>query len=698
MNWLALIAVCLLTSLARAEPLALDRLKGEQDLRADVARLYDPSAARTFADVRGASFEHNRGRSLSLGFDYAALWLRFSVRNGARPTRWLLEVGEPTLDHVDLYVVHDDGRTEHFQGGDSLPFASRGVPHVNVAFELESPAHDAATYYLRVQSDEVLRAPLNAWLPDVYRREHDRDRLLAVLFLGALLLVAIYHVGVFMMVGQRENAWFALIALSLAAVLMSLGGQLGQLLLPNQPELADRLTSVSLAFAVVAVAFFTHAATAPLPVAKLTRVLLWVALSTLGLLAGVLVLPTGAGLRLLCLILLALTSSGPFILHLVRSYDIPELRWYRVAWYALIVSIPVAVLRYAGVVPDTRFSQCVLPVGLVAYCVTNSLALAALANRLRLEIASTNEKLVHNVEQLQQALVRAEVAHESAVRATKAKDEFLATMSHELRTPLNTIINIPQGLAGEFVRERSARCSQCDAAYLLDESDCIDGETRCEDCDGRGTLVEGTKVRYRGDGVRALRFLQKIERSGQHLLQMVNGVLDYSKLEAGRFQLVLGTVELDVLLREVIDQMIEPAQAKRIYLVLMSQEGTRPALRVDGVRLKQVLINLISNAIKFSEPESVVTVRWTSHADGESIAVEDQGIGIAPADHERIFTSFEQVHKGDTRKYGGTGLGLSISRSLVRMHGGDLSIRSALGKGATFTMRIPHAPRMEKAS
>jgi signal transduction histidine kinase len=368
------------------------------------------------------------------------------------------------------------------------------------------------------------------------------------------------------------------------------------------------------------------------------------------------------------------------------------MRLYTAGWYALILSIPVAILRYGGVLADGAISEWTLPVGFLVYCVGNSLALADLASRLREELRTMNVRLVNNVAELQQALVRAEEANEAARRATKAKDEFVATMSHELRTPLNAIINIPQGLIDEFVTLRSARCSACQASYLLDAADQVDEQTLCENCKQVGQLVEGTKVKFRGDEARCLRFLQKIERSGQHLLQMVNGVLDYSKLEAGRFELVLGSVDVDALIREVCDAMVDIALRKNITLEMLAPPAPEASLIADGLRLKQVLINLLANAIKFSEPATTVSIRATASAEGMLIEVEDRGIGIAPADHERVFTSFEQVHKGDTRKYGGTGLGLSISRSLVRMHGGELSLRSELGKGATFVVRLPRMP------
>ncbi|MET0284278.1 MAG: sensor histidine kinase [Polyangiales bacterium] len=691
---LTLLVLSLLTCVAQAQgPLALSALRGELDLAANVELLRDPEGKRSFADVRDdAAFVRHDGSALSFGFDYDALWLRFAAYNdSARATRWLLEVAEPSLDHVDLYVVHADGRTEHFVGGDALPFASRAIRHVHTTFALEAPAYDQARYYLRVQSDDVLRAPLRAWSPDAYRRQHERDSLFVVLCVGALLLVAVYHLGVSWMVRQKENAWFSLVALALLSVLMSLGGQFGQLLFDESPRLANKLPSLSLALAMLTVAFFAHSTIDELgTLPKLTFMLWVVALSTVGLVGFAIVTPSGLGLRVLATILLLLALSGPYLLSLLPTYDIPELFWYRFAWYALILSIPVAVLRYAGIVPDNVVTLHTLPVGLVSYTIANTLALAALANRLRGEIATVNDRLVNNVEQLRQALERAEDANEAARRATKSKDEFVATMSHELRTPLNTIINIPQGLAAEFVRERAATCAHCATAYLLDEGDVIDGETLCEHCGERGKLVEGTKVRFRGDDARALRFLRKIERSGHHLLQLVNGVLDYSKLEAGRLQLALGQVDMSMLLREVMEQMNDPAQRQGVRLVLACQ-GAQTTVEADASRLKQVLLHLVSNAIKFSAPGSTVTVRWRSTEDGERVEVEDRGIGIALENHERIFTSFEQVHKGDTRKYGGTGLGLSIARSLARMHGGELSVHSELGKGSTFTVQLPRA-------
>jgi signal transduction histidine kinase len=141
-------------------------------------------------------------------------------------------------------------------------------------------------------------------------------------------------------------------------------------------------------------------------------------------------------------------------------------------------------------------------------------------------------------------------------------------------------------------------------------------------------------------------------------------------------------------LGEIVDQMSDVAQGRGISIALTAADTSEPCF-IDPVRLRQVLLNLLSNAIKFSDLGSTLRLSWERDADADHIAVVDRGIGIAAENHERIFASFEQVHKGDTRKYGGTGLGLSISRSLVRMHGGELWVESQLGEGSTFKLTIP---------
>jgi signal transduction histidine kinase len=227
-------------------------------------------------------------------------------------------------------------------------------------------------------------------------------------------------------------------------------------------------------------------------------------------------------------------------------------------------------------------------------------------------------------------------------RANQHKAEFLANMSHELRTPLNSILGFSQ---------------------LLLEGD--------------GGMLTGDQ---RQD-------VDIIAQNGQHLLALINDLLDISKLEAGKAQLHRGEVEVEPLISECVESVRSLAKTKKLDLsASVSAEVGR--VFADGPKLKQVLLNLLGNAIKFTETGSV---RITAERQGAElrVSVRDTGIGVPVEDTERIFESFQQGKSGISGKYQGTGLGLAICRQLVEMHGGRIWVKSAAGQGSTFTFTIP---------
>ena len=227
-------------------------------------------------------------------------------------------------------------------------------------------------------------------------------------------------------------------------------------------------------------------------------------------------------------------------------------------------------------------------------------------------------------------------------RANQHKSEFLANMSHELRTPLNSILGF---------------------SPLLLEGD-------------GGMLTHDQR-----------QDVDIIAQNGQHLLILINDLLDISKLEAGKAQLNRGEVEVEPLISECIESVRSLAKNKKLELTAsVSAEVGR--VFADGPKLKQVLLNLLGNAIKFTETGSV---RVTAERQGAElvISVRDTGIGVPPEDAERIFESFQQGQSGISGKYQGTGLGLAISRRLVEMHGGRIWVKSTPGQGSNFTFTIP---------
>ncbi len=294
---------------------------------------------------------------------------------------------------------------------------------------------------------------------------------------------------------------------------------------------------------------------------------------------------------------------------------------------------------------------------------------------------------------LRQNMEELAVALEAAKEASRLKSEFLATVSHELRTPLNAIVNIPGSLLKEMSPTLAWLCPRCGERFQPDEDRVgrqgQEMRQNCPDCDAPMDLdVLPVSV----DIDKHSRFLQMLQTSGRHLLSVVNDILDFSKLEAGKMKLFPEEVRIEQVLQETESTMSQLAYDKDIELVFRLASGPRTIV-ADTVKLSQMLINLVGNAIKFTPSKGRVEVTVGDVQTGEETMVEfsvmDTGIGI-PADRiGLIFESFRQLDGSHTRQHGGTGLGLSITKKLVELHGGSISVESELGKGSTFSFRLP---------
>jgi len=246
---------------------------------------------------------------------------------------------------------------------------------------------------------------------------------------------------------------------------------------------------------------------------------------------------------------------------------------------------------------------------------------------------------------IQNARLFREIAEKSRQleAASRHKSEFLANMSHELRTPLNAIIGFSEVLLERMFGEVNAK-----------------------------------QIEYLGD----------ILSSGQHLLSLINEILDLSKVEAGRMELELTTFDLPQTLETALTLVRERATKHGITLDLKVDERLGNFVG-DERKIRQVLLNLLSNAVKFTPEGGRVNVA-AAPADGAvRIAVSDSGIGIAPEDQGAIFEEFRQVGGASAQKQEGTGLGLTLAKKFVELHGGQIWVESELGKGSTFTFTLP---------
>ena len=248
-------------------------------------------------------------------------------------------------------------------------------------------------------------------------------------------------------------------------------------------------------------------------------------------------------------------------------------------------------------------------------------------------------------EQLRLSAERMSLANAELSRAARLKDEFLAGMSHELRTPLNAVLGMSEALLEEM----------------------------------NGPLTPKQR-----------KSVNLIERSGRHLLTLINDILDLSKIEAGKMELEILPVNIQSLCQTSLSFVMEIAHSKNIRLTVQIDEELEN-VNLDERRIRQVLINLLSNAVKFTPEGGQVELSVRFFRDRETLefAVSDTGIGIAAAQLDKLFQPFVQIDSSLSRRYSGTGLGLSLVRRIVELHGGSVTLTSQVNEGSCFTVILP---------
>jgi len=331
--------------------------------------------------------------------------------------------------------------------------------------------------------------------------------------------------------------------------------------------------------------------------------------------------------------------------------------WFVALWLVLLTlaAIDSRLAAEAHTLPDSaRVALLLFNIGGVGSLTYAGIRYhASLLDAEKAEQVSLNARLTLTAGELSLALARLEETNVALAEAGRQKSRFLANMSHELRTPLNAIIGY-----SEMLEEQVSEL-------------------------GRPSFTQD---------------LEKIHVSGRHLLGLIDNVLDLSKIEAGRMQLFAERIDITALLADLVT-VAGPLMTKKGNRLLVETDGDLGTLNTDCTKVRQVLLNLLSNSAKFTE-RGTVTLAAKVDRDGRLVrfSVHDTGIGMTPEQVGRLFEEFSQAEAGTYRHFGGTGLGLALSRRLARILGGDISVETSLGSGSTFTFTVPReVPTAEHA-
>jgi signal transduction histidine kinase/ActR/RegA family two-component response regulator len=571
-------------------------------------------------------------------------WFELELANGsAEPVRRLLELTHGRLGLMVARLRTADTERELERIGAGVPASTRAVSFPNAVIPIDLAPMSRATLLIYATSRDNMVLSARLWSESGFSAYQLRHELIVGAGLGALFVLGIYNLVVFLITRGPNYARLSALLISIAFWQVIGHGYADLVLWPDSPWLTERTLTGLMPLCLLALIAFGSGF---LDIDSTSRTGRAMRIYQMLCAAAAPLLFCWPKSQFFIPLTLLLTPSAVWLLGFavvaMRAGD-ANARRFVVATSPLIVTMAVAAAaRIVGSAFEVGTVQSLVMLSSVFLSVMLAIALAQ-----HIQVLSSDRRDAHHA-----ALVAKLRAKESELKAdlaeqdNRAKTSFLATMSHEIRTPMNGILGM---------------------ADLL-----------------RGTSLDEQQSYY----------IATLKRSGEALMNILNDVLDYSKAEAGRMELEVVTVDLLELLDDINVLYREHFRRKSLDFYVFVEQGTPFWFRSDSTRLKQIVGNLVNNAVKFTD-RGQVTIVVRPHPnknDQIEFLIRDTGIGIAPEHARHLFDRFRQADSSISRRYGGTGLGLAISKRLIELLGGEIDVTTDPGVGTTFRFSISAPP------
>ena len=574
------------------------------------------------------------------------LWYRLQIEVPNSYDQWSALIGYALIDKLDVLVFHHDTLIGQYELGDHLPYEQRLVNDLEFQVPLDFSNTGNYTLYFRIENSGMLQFPLSLWTQTELRNHSQNRDIVLGSYVGFLIAIGIYNFALYIAIRRRYILYFVSFLSSYTIFFIALFGMGYRYIWPDSPWFEERATIFMSSFCLLFASLFSSEfldAKSRFP--KVIRAMknFAIALSMIAIIATQ--IPDYADA---ISVMMTLALIIPILLIIVTTMAGLSQRGsgklYIIGLYSMALAIILHDLSRQGFIPMSLPLQYVSHIGAAGLILIHSLAIVWRLGEQRLALIKSQRAMLKAQEESinsQKRLQEAVKYRNQSEADNRAKSAFMAMMSHEIRTPLNGVLGMVE-------------------------------------------LLQHTRLDQQ-----QRQYIDTIADSGESLLSILNDILDLSKIESGKLQIEQRPLDLHELINNALMLYSRQGREKNLRFIANIHPPLFRTIVADELRLKQILINFISNAIKFTQKGHVCVSAEINNND-LILTVTDTGIGIDEKYITRLFDSFSQANISTSRTHGGTGLGLAICKRLADAMRAEIQVDSCIGEGSSFRFHLPN--------